>query len=86
MYLDAISIPHAHLVLGELTILDVSCSPISASAPVARFLSVIFPNLNEIFTIREHENNKSEQALAEHGKQIIYYHRWSEIMGLILGY
>ncbi|KAJ7128481.1 hypothetical protein C8R44DRAFT_979175 [Mycena epipterygia] len=72
MYLDATSI------------LDILCSPISAPAPVARFLSGIFPNLSEITTTRENEDNESAEELAENGEQIVFHQRWREVAEQIL--
>ncbi|KAJ7120042.1 hypothetical protein C8R44DRAFT_981996 [Mycena epipterygia] len=85
IHFDATSIPapRAHLVQQRLTSLAVSSSVISASGPVARFLSGIFPSLVEITTAREEEDNESAEELEDNGDEIAVHQRWKEVEALI---
>ncbi|KAF8217567.1 hypothetical protein K438DRAFT_1924998 [Mycena galopus ATCC 62051] len=66
--LNATSVPSLNgplrLVHTRLYVLGVGGSPISSPAPVARYLSSLFPALEYIFTIREEENNDDLEANA----------------------
>ncbi|KAJ7435786.1 hypothetical protein B0H11DRAFT_670908 [Mycena galericulata] len=63
----------------SLTTLNVASSPISASSPVARFLSGIFPSLDYITTDREDEDNSSPEELEENGPEIRLHVLWKEV-------
>ncbi|KAJ7610726.1 hypothetical protein DFH06DRAFT_62318 [Mycena polygramma] len=63
----------------ELVQLDVASSPIAASAPVARYLSRIFPCLSEILTIREEEDNDDPEELEEHPRAIRFHRLWKQV-------
>ncbi|KAJ7469577.1 hypothetical protein FB451DRAFT_1255036 [Mycena latifolia] len=63
----------------SLTSLDVTCSKLSTSAPVARFVSGIFPNLVSITTYREEDDNEDPDEVAVNGEDIATHKLWKEV-------
>ncbi|KAJ7037991.1 hypothetical protein C8F04DRAFT_1090953 [Mycena alexandri] len=88
--LDATTVPTIDLNRSQdggvlqlnLGCLDVEHSTVGRAMPVARFLSSVFPNLDTIYTHREHFPNGEEEML-EHGVAIGHHNRWKEVAELL---
>ncbi|KAJ7653967.1 hypothetical protein DFH06DRAFT_1203344 [Mycena polygramma] len=65
--------------------LTVDHSPLTTPIAVARFLSGLFPNLAEIETHREFDDNDEDDAddMMEHGDAIRNHNRWKEVLTLL---
>ncbi|KAJ7609576.1 hypothetical protein DFH06DRAFT_1246868 [Mycena polygramma] len=59
--------------------LMVCCSPIVHPAPVARYLSSVFPNLGSIPTAREGEDNDDPEEIELNGEAISWYRLWKQV-------
>ncbi|KAJ7607644.1 hypothetical protein DFH06DRAFT_1486487 [Mycena polygramma] len=75
--------PRSRPILRSLRKLGVEHSPLSTVMSAARFLSGVFPNLNEIETHREFDDNTDEDELLEHGDVIRLHNRWKEVSALL---
>ncbi|KAJ6494461.1 hypothetical protein C8R45DRAFT_177094 [Mycena sanguinolenta] len=65
--------------------IDVAHSRIStAIMPVARFLSVIFPDLKRITTSRDGLDNEDPEELRLHGEAITFHDLWKEVESLLV--
>ncbi|KAJ7711233.1 hypothetical protein B0H14DRAFT_3021211 [Mycena olivaceomarginata] len=85
MTFDATVIPtsHADLSLACLKNLDVEASPISTALPVARFLTRIFPNLEDISTLRDSLDG-DEDWEADAGPEALQYDpQWKEVESML---
>ncbi|KAJ7608918.1 hypothetical protein DFH06DRAFT_1485949 [Mycena polygramma] len=80
---NAMNIPlhigDAPVVQHALSELGVAGSSIAASPPVARYLSRLFPNLADIATIREDEDNEEPEELDEHAREIGFHRLWKQV-------
>ncbi|KAJ7828672.1 hypothetical protein B0H14DRAFT_2811579 [Mycena olivaceomarginata] len=68
-----------HVVQNKLTLLDVACSSISASAPVARYLSSLFPNLSGIVTVGEDDYDDDTEEVEHNPETIARQRLWKEV-------
>ncbi|KAF7333734.1 hypothetical protein MVEN_02329900 [Mycena venus] len=79
---DARSIPPTgptRVVHYCLTSINVASSPISGAPPVARYISGLFPNVSEITTAREDEDNDDAEEIIQNVKAIQYHNLWKEV-------
>ncbi|KAJ7462473.1 hypothetical protein FB451DRAFT_1404271 [Mycena latifolia] len=67
----------------SVTHLDVTRSVISTAAPIARFLSGVFPNLRTVITYREEDDNDDPDELEDNGEEIAFHKLWKEVESLI---
>ncbi|KAJ6564705.1 hypothetical protein B0H19DRAFT_1141770 [Mycena capillaripes] len=76
--------PGSHFGHHRLRSLGVEHSPLSISPiSAARFLSNVFPNLEDIETHREYEDNEDEEELAVHGDAIRLHNRCKKVQELL---
>ncbi|KAJ6555936.1 hypothetical protein B0H19DRAFT_1151588 [Mycena capillaripes] len=80
---DARSIPlgkgASRVVQTKLAMLEVGSSLISAATPVARYLSSIFPDLEEIITARENKDNDDPDEIEGNGSAIALHRLWKQV-------
>jgi hypothetical protein len=84
---DGTAVPAASappLVHRRLKTLGVEHSPLGLATPIsaARFLSGVFPNLMEIETHREYDENDDEDEMLEHGEAVRLHTKW-KVMALL---
>ncbi|KAJ6540330.1 hypothetical protein B0H19DRAFT_1268930 [Mycena capillaripes] len=75
--------PRTRPVQHRLKTLDVQNSPLQTSIAAARFLSRVFPNLDDIDTHCEFEDSDDEDELLQHGDVIRLHKRWKEVLALL---
>ncbi|KAJ7629205.1 hypothetical protein DFH06DRAFT_1226133, partial [Mycena polygramma] len=72
-------------VQHSLRALAVEHSPVTNPISMARFLSGLFPSLDEIETHREYDDNDEDDVedMLENGDAIRNHHRWKEVLTLL---
>ncbi|KAJ7457962.1 hypothetical protein B0H11DRAFT_203485 [Mycena galericulata] len=79
---DARTIPASgstRVVHNSLEWVHVASSLISNAAPVARYLSSIFPNLSEIYTACEYEDNDDPEEVPLNADAIAAHRLWKQV-------
>ncbi|KAJ7629213.1 hypothetical protein DFH06DRAFT_1226149 [Mycena polygramma] len=73
------------IVQHSLRALAVEHSPVTKPISVARFLSGLFPSLDDIETHREHDDNDEDDVdeMLENGDAIRNHNRWMEVLTLL---